>query len=129
MIKPCERTPNEVASLIGGDESVCPVCGFRPGEHSFSKGGRMKVVWKYAIPIEDEFTIEMPSDAQILKIDVQAGEPQLWILVDALRINTKRYFKLVSTGHPFDDNGYWYVGTLQLLYGAAVFHLFEKVAA
>lgn len=88
----------------------------------------MKVVWKYAIPIEDDFTIEMPNNAQILKIDMQAGEPYLWTLADALRISTKRYFKLVGTGHPFDDNGYWYVGTFQLLEGAAVFHLFEKVA-
>jgi len=41
-------------------------------------GGEM-IIYKYPIPIEDEFTIDMPLLSTILKFSLQNGEPFIWV--------------------------------------------------
>ena len=85
-------------------------------------------VWKYPVPLTDEFVIDMPEAAQILDVQVQQDKPVLWALVRPDAPEAERRFRLVGTGHPVSgDDRYQLIplGTIQLAGGALVFHLFE----
>lgn len=90
-----------------------------------------KAIFKYPAPIEDRFVLKLPASAEILSVQVQDGEPQVWALVlpDALKV--VRRFAWIGTGHAHPET-FWedltYVGTVQLQGGALVFHLFEELA-
>ena len=43
----------------------------------------MLTIFKYPIPIEDHFTLEMPRGAKILTVKIQRENPQLWAMVDS----------------------------------------------
>ena len=84
-------------------------------------------IFKYIIPIQDDFQISMPYGAKILCVQVQCEKPCVWALVDTECHRVKREFRIVGTGHPFEDAFEWtYVATFQLKGGALVFHLFSK---
>ncbi len=59
-------------------------------------------IWKYTLPIKDEFTIEMPSNAKVLTIQSQNGVGCMWVLVDPNALTEVRIFKTIGTGHPVD---------------------------
>lgn len=85
-----------------------------------------KVVWKYNIKNADEFTVNMPADAEILSVQVQHGKPQLWAFVDPeAKVLHPRRFRLSGTGHPMTEGHYRFIGTFQLEGGNFVGHLFE----
>lgn len=87
-------------------------------------------VWKFPIPIQDEFTIEMPAGSQLLHFRTQHDRPALWALVNPDKILVAHQFRLAGTGHQIDippDEALSYVGTCFLDKGALVFHLFEIV--
>jgi len=88
----------------------------------------MLTIFKYPIPLEDHFTLEMLKGAKILTIQTQRGTPQLWAMVDSETEKEKRYFRLAGTGHPLGDDYLRIInciGTFQMGNGALVFHLFE----
>jgi len=90
----------------------------------------MKTVWKYPFPIEDRFELEIPECARILTVDVQHGQPCVWIQVATDRKKETRLFRIFGTGHPIDDDkaegyAFEYVGTFQILGGDFVGHLYE----
>lgn len=88
----------------------------------------MQTVYKYAVTMKDTFTLELPTDAQILSVQMQHGEPQMWALVDPDAPKRKRAFRIVGTGHPIPDVGLLrFVGTFQTSSGFMVFHLFEVI--
>lgn len=108
----------------------------------------MKTVWKFPIPIaqinddgDERFTIEMPDRAEILTVQAQGNDAQIWAAVDTDRPKSARQFCLVGTGHvipslPPGVHAYQYearfydtryVGTFQVSGGAYVFHVFEYV--
>lgn len=87
----------------------------------------MKTIWKYSIPIEDDIEIEMPHGAEILCVQMQGGEPRLWVLIDPEGLMTTRRFRLAGTGHPIEEIGLKYIGSFQMLNGRLVYHLFEKI--
>lgn len=90
----------------------------------------MLKVFKYAVPMIDEFTIGMPEGAQLLSFQEQHGDGQLWALVDPNAPTVERHFRLAGTGHPIvDPRALHFVGTAQFHGGALVFHLFEFGAA
>lgn len=60
----------------------------------------MLMIFKYPIPIEDHFTLELPKDAKILTVQVQREMPQLWAVVDPEAEKETRHFRLSGTGHP-----------------------------
>ena len=59
-------------------------------------------VFKYPIPILESFTLDLPKDAQILRIDHIDGYSWLWALVDVNTPDEKRKFVAFKTGgtHP-----------------------------
>jgi len=88
----------------------------------------MLTIYKWAIPIEDHFILELPKIAKILTVQTQKGTPQLWAIVDSEMKKETRYFRLSGTGHPLGEDYLRiinYIGTFQMENGALVFHLFE----
>ncbi|MBA7554495.1 hypothetical protein ES705_47116 [subsurface metagenome] len=88
----------------------------------------MLTIYKWAIPIEDHFTLELPKDAKILTVQTQRGIPQLWARVDSETQKEKRCFRLAGTGHPLGEDYLRiidYIGTFQMENGLLMFHLFE----
>lgn len=85
----------------------------------------MKTIYKYPVPLTDDFTLDLPKGAKVLTVQMQHGEPQLWVLVDPENYTVKRSFRLVGTGHSVPTVGIWYINTFQLDNGSVVFHLFE----
>lgn len=97
----------------------------------------MKTIWKFQIPLADEFVLNMPMGAQILSAqsqDLSAGDEDwgaamfLWALVNPDAAPAERKFKLLSTGNPpticlpVDT----YIATVPL--NGLVWHLFESGA-
>jgi len=88
----------------------------------------MKTIWKYKLLEEDEQTIAMPDMAEILTVQLQNGEPHLWVLVDPQQPLGERRFSIYGTGHPVPDHltaAGNYIGTFQFYGGLMIFHLFE----
>lgn len=81
-------------------------------------------IFKYPAPLSDSLLVEMPRRAQVLTVQVQHGQPQIWALVEDDGSAVARTFRWVGTGHTLERDGN-YVGTVQLEGGALVFHLFE----
>lgn len=83
-------------------------------------------VFKYEIPLDEEFTLQLPVGARILSFQVQDGQPMIWALVNVHAPFESRQFLLCGTGHKInEDRIQSYIGTIQLLEGKLVFHLFE----
>jgi len=89
----------------------------------------MERIFKYKIPIADEFELELPVGARILTFQVQYGEPVIWAIVEPgkeEKVNVR--FRLYGTGHPIKHelNSYRYIGTAQMADGQLVWHLFVE---
>jgi hypothetical protein len=83
-------------------------------------------VWKFPIPIEGEFALEMPRDAELLFVAAQNEQGCLWarVITDDRVSIVERRFYLRGTGAEVDMDCK-YVGSFMLRGGALVFHLFE----
>ena len=83
-------------------------------------------VWKFPIPVKDEFALEMPRDAELLFVAAQNEQGFLWarVITDDRVSIVERRFRLRGTGHEVDLDSK-YVGSFMLRGGAIVFHLFE----
>jgi len=84
-------------------------------------------VWKYPIDMKDFHLIDMPLGAQILCFQFQKEVPTIWALVNPSKDIEKvaRRFRFAGTGHTIDETGLQYIGTIQMLNGNLVYHLFE----
>lgn len=85
------------------------------------------VVYKYEVPLTDNFELELPAGAKLLSFQSQSGTPVLWALVDSEALKEKRRFRLAGTGHPIEEDAerLVFIGTAQFHSGSLVFHLFE----
>ncbi len=92
---------------------------------------RNLTVWKFSVPVEDEFSLIMPRGAKILHFDTQHEAPTLWALVDpSAELADPRRFRFAGTGHRIvtrEGDELCYIGTSQMLGGNLAFHLFEIV--
>lgn len=82
-------------------------------------------VWKYPIPLEDWPELPMPLGADVLCVQMQGDMPCLWARVDPDAAKTIRQFRWAGTGHQLTPDVGRYVGSVQMMGGALVFHLFE----
>ena len=88
----------------------------------------MLIIYKYPIPIEDHFTLELPEGSKILTVQTQRDMPQLWAMVDSETEKETRYFRLGKTGYSLGDDYLRivnYIGTFQIENETLAFHLFE----
>jgi hypothetical protein len=87
----------------------------------------MRKVFKYDVPVDDVFALDIPEGAKILSFQAQRDRPTIWALVNPDAPAERRQFRLAGTGHPitdFDDE-LSFVGTCQMMSGSLVWHLFE----
>ena len=88
----------------------------------------MQTIWKYPIPAEDSFTLELPDMAQPLCVQTQQGTPYLWVLLDSTYRTRPWQFYVLNTGQPVGERRLGrYLGTFQLEAGTLVFHCFVGV--
>jgi hypothetical protein len=87
----------------------------------------MLQIFKYEIPIDDYFEIEMPENAKILSVQMQMEMPHIWALVDPTNFKNFRKFRLAGTGHPINHpvEQLDFIGAFQMHAGSLIFHLFE----
>lgn len=91
----------------------------------------MLTIYKYPIPIEDNFTISLDRNAKVLCVQTQNDKPFIWVMLDDKEpIKVEKEFWLRGTGHDCEEvqpyTGVKYVGTFQMRNGTIVFHLFTK---
>ena len=88
-----------------------------------------EVIYKYPLPVEDLPTVEMPTGAQVLCVQVQEDKPFLWAIVDPGQPLERRWFRLCGTGQLLGINlpTSRYIGTFQLQEGTFIGHVFELV--
>ena len=87
----------------------------------------MLTIWKFPLRVDDDVRVPMPRGAQVLAVQEQHGAPCIWALVDPEAQKDLRHFRIVGTGHPFEEaDAYRHLGTFQMHGGALVFHLFER---
>jgi hypothetical protein len=89
----------------------------------------VKTIYKYKIETRDRQHISMPKGAEILTIQVQHGEPHIWVLVETNGGEVMRTIDVFGTGNPIydPDGSRRYIGTYQLYDGELIFHVFEKL--
>jgi hypothetical protein len=86
----------------------------------------MNKVFKYELYIGDVVNVEMPIEAQILCVQAQKDIPIIWAIVDPENPVENKTFYIFGTGQVIPkDNNLKYIGTVQLLKGELVFHIFE----
>jgi len=90
----------------------------------------MITIWKYKISLEHSQDIEMPADSRILVLHKQGSRQEdeiyLWCLVDTDKPKETRSFFFAITGEELlCGKNCNYVGTLWLMNGNYVLHLFE----
>lgn len=83
-------------------------------------------IWKFELQITDIQIVKMPRHAQLLTVQVQHGKPMLWAAVNQLDEKVGRIISIYGTGRNLDSVEALYVGTVQLMSGNAVFHVFDR---
>jgi hypothetical protein len=83
-------------------------------------------IWKFPVHVSDEVTVaSMSIGAQILCVQMQHDTPCLWALVDKNAKREERRFRIYGTGQDIPANPGEYIGTVQMLGGMLVWHVFE----
>jgi hypothetical protein len=89
-----------------------------------------KTIWKFQIPIMDQFILSLHEGAEILTVQEQFGDAFVYALIDVDKEKKDRIFQLFGTGHLMYDElnrQRKYIGTVQLDKGNFVYHLFEVI--
>ncbi|MFM2393775.1 MAG: hypothetical protein RLZZ546_1757 [Bacteroidota bacterium] len=82
----------------------------------------MKVIYKYELAR----TIQLPIDSQVLKVGMQNGIMQMWVLVDSNQKETsQRNFEIIGTGHSFEFDYLTHTYIDSLFDGPFVWHIWE----
>ena len=71
-------------------------------------------IFKFPLPVEPRFPIWMPEGAEILSLARQGPLPYLWASVDDRRKLKMRWFRSMTTGEVFNEEGLKFVGHIQL---------------
>lgn len=61
-------------------------------------------IYKYQMPVKEQFTLELPEGAEILRVDDDNGMFWLWALVDIRKPDTTRRFRAFKCGAPIPDD-------------------------
>jgi hypothetical protein len=65
------------------------------------------MVFKYIVPIDDNFIIEMPMGAEILSFQTQNNVMNIWVFVNPDSPTEERKFTIIGTGHYIDMSYDW----------------------
>lgn len=81
--------------MTGWDENL-------RGPQMSSASGR--VIHKYQMPVLEEFTMNLPVGAKILRVQDQGGMFWMWALVDTSEPDEPRLFRSFKTGASIPDD-------------------------
>lgn len=89
------------------------------------------IIYKYPL-IGRTLNLPLPHGAQPLSVQINQGQPQLWVLQDpqATPIVVRRFF-IVGTGQDFPPGNCKHIDTFQINnheWGTLVFHAFEELS-
>lgn len=93
------------------------------------------IIYKYPIPVQPEFIIDIPRGSNILSFQLQKDEPTIWCSVHPENEYIPYHFRLIGTGHEFNkDEVLTFIGTIQInnlgnapLCNPLVLHLFHGI--
>lgn len=84
----------------------------------------MKVTYQFPLEQSDT-TLMLPQGAQPIHVDVQEGQPTLWVLLDTDEPMEPRRFETYQTGMGMPTHAnHAHVGTFA--YKGSTFHVFER---
>jgi hypothetical protein len=83
-----------------------------------------KTIWKFPVEITDVQTINAPRGAEPLSVQLQGGQPCIWMLVDPTSPKAPYTVRCVGTGHPTKVEAGAFIDTVQV--GPLVFHFFGQ---
>ncbi len=83
----------------------------------------MRTIHKYTLELARQQEILMPENAVALSVQMQNGQPCLWVAVDDQLPKRKLVVRMYGTGFELDLNIGRHLGTVQLDNGL-VFHYF-----
>lgn len=84
-------------------------------------------VWKFRLPLDSE-SVSMPEGAEVLHVGEQYDVLCVWALCDPSREQVERRFVVRGTGHSVPDERGRFLGTVLLLDGTLVLHVWEVSA-
>ena len=87
----------------------------------------MKVIYKYEVPVDDKvYHFNFPKEAEIVKVACQKDSNivTFWAVIDLNQPIHLRFFTVVGTGQPFEDD-YEYTGSCLTADANWVWHLLE----
>lgn len=87
----------------------------------------MRRIFKYPLQITDIQYVMMPKGAEILSVAVQNEIVCLWALVNPELQYVSREIRIVGTGNPAPDGNVRFIGTVLMLDGQLVWHVFEEL--
>ncbi len=86
----------------------------------------MKTIYKYPLKTIDTQEVILPNGHEILTVQEQHGEIQMWVLIDTARTRERVIIETFGTGHQIKNlSERKYIATYQLEGGDLVFHVFE----
>lgn len=92
----------------------------------------MKVIYKYSLPVQEKFTIELPAAAQIIRVDDVDGKFWMWAIVDTEAPVHTRHIECYKTGQSIETplTDLKYLGCCKLfIMQELCLYIFENVAA
>jgi hypothetical protein len=74
------------------------------------------VIYKYPIPVKEKYVIDLPANANIIRVDDVEGLFYLWAIVDPEAPLVPRYLELYKTGQPITTpmRSLFYLGFFKL---------------
>jgi len=82
----------------------------------------MKVIYKYELAKK----VTLPIDSQVLKVGMQNGTMQIWVLVDSNEKETYGCsFEIIGTGHNFEFDYLTHTYIDSLFDGPFVWHVWQ----
>lgn len=74
-----------------------------------TRGPRMSevsglTIFKYQMPVLEQFTMKLPKAAQIIRMESQGGMFWLWAVVDTRAPDEERHFHAFKTGAPIPSH-------------------------
>jgi hypothetical protein len=90
-------------------------------------------IFKYPLPVKETFTLDLPDDAEIIRVDDVDGHFWLWAIVNTdPTIPTKtRYFENYKTGQEFKTNPRYlkYLGMVKMfIMQELALYVFENIS-
>lgn len=96
-------------------------------ERDVQEEEKMTTIYRFDLPVVDEFTLSMPEFSRILCVGERGGTGHMWVMLNPELKKVERKFRIIGTGHPIPDSaGLEYIGTFFMASGKLVWHVFES---